>query len=303
MKKSPYLSEEMESIFWPAYSAKLKNDRARATYWSDINNFVTFIEKDFLDITAADVENYYLYHTEKKSIKLATLQKKFRELSAFSDFVSNTIALHLGKDESFENYFFDKLEELNRNVKMAKGHIPTIREMDRLLTAAKHDTMYYSIFSLIYRCAIRPSEAICLKYSDFLEQPDGRYLKIGKGKSNRIIPLPTDIISILDVYNKKRSSHAEYYFYKSTLEQLTDHILERKIQDYAIKAGIPQVTMYGIRDASIALMCANGASENLVARDAGISERAVGRYKDLFPLYTLKESAIDLVQIRIEPPR
>lgn len=168
--------------------------------------------------------------------------------------------------------------------------------------AAKHDVMYCSIFPLIYRCAVRPSEAICLKYSDFIKQPDGRYLKVGKGKSGRIIPLPADIVSILDVYNKERNTLAEYYFYKSTLEQLTDHILECKIQDYAVKAGIPQVTMYGIRDASIALMCANGASDNLIARDAGISERAVGRYKELFPSYTLKESALDLVQIRIELP-
>lgn len=111
--------------------------------------------------------------------------------------------------------------------------------------AAKHDVMYCSIFPLIYRCAVRPSEAICLKYSDFIKQPDGRYLKVGKGKSGRIIPLPADIVSILDVYNKERNTLAEYYFYKSTLEQLTDHILECKIQDYAVKAGIPQVTMYG----------------------------------------------------------
>ena len=73
------------------------------------------------------------------------------------------------------------------------------------------------------------------------------------------------------------------------------------MQDYALKAGISPITMYGIRDAAVALMCTSGAKDSYIARDCGLTERAVERYKEIIPAYTLKESAIDLVQIRVLP--
>lgn len=301
MKKIPYMSEEIQNQFWPLYETKLEPN-SRKTYWGDIKSFVRIVEKDFLDITQKDVDRFYRYHTQENPIKLATLQKKFRELSAFSDFIRENIADLLGNEATFENYFSDRLAELNAKVKMAKGHIPTIREMDKILRlAAKKNIMHYAIFSLIYRCAVKPMELTKILPTDFLNTPDGRYLQIGEKKSKRIIPIPDDITVILDQYNKTRNKHATYYFYQDTYKKINERTLERLAHEYSIDAGISPITMYGIRDASLGLMHASGATSASIARDTGLTEMGVERYKDIVPAYTLKESAIDLVRIRILP--
>lgn len=301
MENISYLSPELED-FWALYEKQLKSEKTKRTYWSDIISFIKFVKKDFLDISQNDVDLFYLYHTKEKPIKLATLQKKFRELSAFSDFISDNIASRLGDDVYFENYFYGKLAELNALVKMAKGHIPTIREMDKLLKAAKGNIMHYAMFTLIFRCAVKPSELLKIRLSDFMESQGHRFLEIGEKSSRRIIPLPEDVAAVLDQFDLKREKNTSYYFYKTPLEKLNERTLERMVQDYALKAGIPPITMYGIRDASVALMCTSGATDFLIARDCGLTERAVERYKEIIPAYTLKESAIHLMQIRVLPP-
>lgn len=304
MKDNPYISDELETLFWPLYEKKLKSEKAKKTYWSDITSFIKIVKKDFLDITAADVDYFYDYHTQKVPIRLATLQKKFRELSAFSDFIVDNISALLGEGTTFENYFFDRLSELHEQVKMSKGHIPTLQEMDKLLQiAATDNVMHYAILSLIYRCAIRPSELLKIKPTDFLKTPDGAYLKIGTGtkKKERIIPLPEDIVSILKEYDTIRNKQAIYYFYKKIYEPINERTLERLIQGYAQEIGMSPITLYGVRDASVALMCASGAPDSKIARDCGLTEIGVDRYKQLLPAYTLEDSAINLMRIRILP--
>lgn len=300
MKICPYLSPELED-FWKLYERQLKSQKTRSTYWSDIVSFIKFAKKDFLAITQNDVDLFYRYHTKDKPIKLATLQKKFRELSAFSDFIAENITFQLGDDAYFENFFHGKLADLNAMVKMAKGHIPTLKEMDKLLKSAKGNIMHYTIFTLIFRCAVKPSELLKIKPEDFMESKGNRYLEIGEKNSKRVIPLPEDVTAVLDQYNAKRETAASYYFYKNSMEKLNERALERLVQDYALKAGISPITMYGIRDAAVALMCTSGAKDSYIARDCGLTERAVERYKEIIPAYTLKESAIGLVQIRVLP--
>lgn len=300
MKYCPYLSPELED-FWKLYQRQLKSEKTRSTYWSDIVSFINFAGKDFLDITQSDVDRFYFYHAKEKPIKLATLQKKFRELSAFSDFIADNIASQLGNEAYYENYFYGKLADLNAMVKMAKGHIPTVKEMDKLLNVAKENMMHYAMFTLAFRCAVKPSELLKIRPGDFMERQGSLYLEIGEKNSRRVIPLPEDMTAILGQYNEKRSKDASYYFYKKSMEKLNERALERLVQDYALKAGIPPITMYGIRDAAVALMCASGAKDSYIARDCGLTERAVERYKEIIPAYTLKESAIGLVRIRVLP--
>lgn len=302
MKKSSYLSDEISSIFWPLFCNNLKSTKTQQTYWSDINSFVDYVQKDFLEISPVDVENYYLFCTKDGSIKLATLQKKIRELSSFSDFIVENIEEQIGECD-FSNYFFEKLGELNSLVKMSKGHIPTIKEMDKLLTAARNDIMYYTIMALIFRCAVKPSEIIKIRQCDFAQDQYGNcYLELGDKKSARTIPLPEDVVQILDSYNLQRKKTATFFFYKSTMEGLTERALERKIQDYASAAKVSPITMYGIRDASVALMCASGAPDSIIARDTGLTERGISRYKEIVPPYLLQHSAIGMVNICINKP-
>lgn len=302
MERESYISNEIRTLFWPLYARKLKSDKSRKTYWSDIVSFTEILKKDFLEITQEDVDYFYYYHTKKAPVKLATLQKKFRELSAFSDFIAENITGILGRDIIFENYFFSYLTELNAQVQMAKGHIPTVQEMDKLLQlAAKNNIMHYAIFTLIYRCAVRPSELIRIRPADFLYNPEGCYLKVGEKKKERIIPLPEDVTDILEQYKRTRLQQIPSFFYNKAHMPFNERALERLVQEYAENAGISPITMYGIRDASVALMCACGAPASNIARDCGLTEIGVERYQQIIPSYTLKESAINLMRIRILP--
>jgi len=290
------ISYETEAL-WSLYSRKLKNEKSKKGYWNDISEFISFSNKDFLEINQADVDYYYQYHLKERPIKLTTLQKKVRELSAFSDFAVEQLPFISNERDDFKNYFCEKLIDLNERVRMSKGHIPSIKEMDILLQASQDNFMHFAIFALIFRCAVRPMELIQIKISDLLIKEGKWYLAIGKTKEKRIIPLPEDIVSILQKYNQIREPYCEFYFSKG-MKKLNERYLERLVQEYARKAGIPPITLYGIRDASIAMMTAYAAPDFLIGRDCGITANTVDRYKGI-QTYPLEQSAIHFVKIRI----
>ena len=56
---SIYASEQLSQVIWPDFINNFKSESSVGSYLSDINEFMDFIKKDFLILSAADVNNYY----------------------------------------------------------------------------------------------------------------------------------------------------------------------------------------------------------------------------------------------------
>lgn len=285
MKQSIYISSTF-LYYWELYKEKLSSIKSQYTYWSDLNSFVEFCKKDFLEIQLIDVDEYYT--KSMYSMKLSTLQKKIREFSAFSDFIIET------GEQDFENYFIEKLIDLNYKVKMSKQHIPSVEDMNKLLEVSKENILYYSIFALIFKCALKPKEIINIKPSDFFIKDITLYLII-TGKKERIIEIPDDIKEILNQYNNIRNVNSEYYFGNNKIPERT---LEYQMNRYAKKAGVPNITLYGIRNASIGTMTSSGISDKRISEMTGIGVDTIERYKQVIHI----PNEITLSRIKILPP-
>ena len=57
--RSIYASEQLSQVIWPDFVNNFKSESSVGSYLSDINEFTDFIKKDFLILSAADVNNYY----------------------------------------------------------------------------------------------------------------------------------------------------------------------------------------------------------------------------------------------------
>ena len=85
--RSIYASEQLSQVIWPDFVNNFKSESSVGSYLSDINEFTDFIKKDFLILSAADVNNYYNEMKSKVAngdIQGNTMAKKFKELHSFA---------------------------------------------------------------------------------------------------------------------------------------------------------------------------------------------------------------------------
>ena len=66
---------------------------------------------------------------------------------------------------------------------------------------------------------------------------------------------------------------------------------------YAKKAGIPNITLYGIRNASIGTMTSSGISDKRISEMTGIGVDTIERYKQIIHI----PNEITLSRIKILP--
>ena len=88
--RSIYASEQLGQVIWPDFANNFKSESSVGSYLSDINEFMDFIKKDFLILSASDVNNYYNEMKAKVTngdIQGNTMAKKFKELHSFAMFI------------------------------------------------------------------------------------------------------------------------------------------------------------------------------------------------------------------------
>lgn len=57
--RSLQASAQLSQAIWPDFINNFRSESTIGSYLSDIEEFMTIVEKDFLDISAADVAGYY----------------------------------------------------------------------------------------------------------------------------------------------------------------------------------------------------------------------------------------------------
>lgn len=149
-----------------------------------------------------------------------------------------------------------------------------------------------AIFTLLYGCGLRISEALGLNVED-LENPD--FLKIcGKGGKDRYVPLLPIVIERIEKYKKccpYRLNHGEPLFLGAKGERVKPRIIQRKLQKIRLELNLPSnITPHALRHSYATHLLAQGSDLRSIQELLGhASLSSTQRYTDVNMEMILKE--------------
>lgn len=297
---SPYASELLTSRIWPDFTAHFQNSASSASYQADLLEFMRMYQTDFLQLDSAMAEDYFLQMQKKVrdgSLQPSTMAKKFRELHSLAEFIENQQEQYPIPD-TFQDYFAPYLKSVAKVAQYARS-IP-IEEIDRLFQAAQKNLMAYCIFALLQRVGLSSTEITELKLGDFTAYDNGVFASVPGRREPCFVP--EDVFAILGQYISKRREH-EYLFSNSRGNQLNTMYISRLMKKYTELAGIPNYSAEALRNTCAFTMFSYHATPEQVARQMGITDIQIKRYKNMSYRDNLVQEANKLVKVKIEPPK
>ena len=162
------------------------------SYIRDIRNFLEYTDKEILDISKKDIDNYILHVLPKyneNSINriIASIKSFFKYLSIYKGFINVS----------------EDVESLKRKKILPK--YLSIEEVDNLLDiklVTPFDYRNKTILELLYATGLRATELINLDLINI--DISNMVVKVyGKGSKERIVPLSKIAVNYLDLYINK----------------------------------------------------------------------------------------------------
>ena len=300
--KLDFLSEEFKEEIFRTYASKAKNARTRKEYLGYIKILCNrFCKKNFLEITEADAkrafEQMYSLCAEGKLSKKTICVR----LSCY-----NTISKYIMENYPETGFInpFTKIIRPEIDDKVTLANIPSMKELDDILTAAKTEPMYYLIISIATRMGLSATKILKIK-------KDSIYLENGRiglyfpdtqnpNKSLSII-VPKDIEELLLNYLKTMSYLDEegHLFYNKYKNPLTLKNLDTNIANICKRAGLEK--NYGLKDMrtrAIMEMIGAGATEQTVQDYLGLGTLRTRQFFEV--KNTLQGCPADLVNFKIK---
>lgn len=295
-----YASDIVKSIIWPDFTAHFQSETTKGSYRTDIIEVMRYFEKDFLEINSQDAMQYFeelSVRVKAGKIQAATMAKKFRELHSFAAFISEKRDMYRVKN-TFQDVYYPFLKQVAKQEKYTRS-IPAAH-MDQLLEAAKEDRMAYTIFVLLYRVGLSSVEITELKRQDIAAFDNGVYMYIEKREE--YLFLPEDVYMIIEKYLENIENN-EWLFYNQRKNQLNLMYISRMMKKYCEKASLPTYSAECVRNTCGVNLFAYGARPEQVARQMGITQTQVHRYRNLSYKEKLQREACRLVRVKVDPPK
>lgn len=162
------------------------------SYIRDISGFLSYTEKEIVDITKKDIDNYVLHILPKyneSSINriIASIKSFFRYLSIYKGFINVS----------------EDVESLKRKKTLPK--YLSIEEVDKLLDIKLKDPFDYrnkTILELLYATGLRATELINLDIQN-IDTVNMVVNVYGKGSKERIVPISKIAVNYLELYINK----------------------------------------------------------------------------------------------------
>lgn len=297
---SLYASTQISQVIWPEFAKQFRSESSVGSYQSDIDEFMELAQKDFLNILADDVKQYYTIMKKRVVdgiIQGNTMAKKFNELHSFAMFISEN-RKDFQVPVTFQDHFFEYLKYVEKQEKLAKT-IP-LEHMDRLLEVAQSDMMAYCIIVLLQRTGMMSTDIIELKKADIAIYDNGVYAFLQE--KERVFYIPDDVYKVLQEYIQINSK-GEYLFVNSRGNPLNTMYISRLLKKYTQKAGIPSYSAESIRNSCAAMMFAYGVPAKSIAAQMGITMQHINRYKNMFYKDDVLKPANNMVKVHIDPPK
>jgi integrase/recombinase XerD len=238
------------------------SDNSIYSYTYDLKKLSEFLStknKDMLDATQEDIQQFLKFEKTKKKNSERTLARSLAAIRQFYNFIS------------------DNFEEIdNPTTKIESPHIKktlpdflNVKEVDKLFSSISENDMYElrdkTIFELLYSCGLRISEAIELNYNNI--DYENSYIKIfGKGSKERIVPAGDEAIRLLKKYIAESRSdilgtrESDYLFISKKGSKLNRKSVWRLLKNYVIRTKIKKnITPHTLRHSFATHLIENGA--------------------------------------------
>ena len=164
-------------------------------YKSDIDQLVAFLQRNKIEINTCKKKDLKLFLKKLRDdgLKAKTVSRKISSIKFFFEFLN----LHFSVPHVARSLVFPKVE------KKLPSYL-TEKEIKKLLIAANRDNSNKGIRNkvmlyLMYATGMRVSELVSLTIDQILFD-DGVIKLSGKGNKERIVPLPHNILELLQHY-------------------------------------------------------------------------------------------------------
>lgn len=162
------------------------------SYMRDIRYFLEYTDKNIIDITKKDIDNYILHLLPNKNDSsinrsIASIKSFFKFLSLYKGFVNVS----------------EDVESLKRKKKLP--NYLSIQEVDKLLDIKINDAFDYrnkTMLEVLYATGLRASELVNLDILN-VDLQNMVVNVYGKGSKERIVPLSKIAVNYLDMYINK----------------------------------------------------------------------------------------------------
>ncbi len=265
--------------------------RSATNYRTNICQYANYICKDIFDYTLEDAIEYRDYLKNRRKNGEITTRTEVSKLCYISSFY--TYLVEKGFVE--ENYFLNITRPYVEG-RARVNKIPTYVDLDKILEAVK-GTDCYAVTVIVSRMGISSGTVVKLLKEDIFRN-DGRlymFIKGGKGKQDRTIPIPEDVANIIEELCV--SSPDNYIFHNSKGARLTQRVLEYAFKKALKEHGLDEsITLQSVKDRAIIDMLSTTADKKLICDYTGIKMRRLNSYSGIGVL----ECPADLVNIRIK---
>ncbi|BAT70900.1 integrase/recombinase XerD [Thermosulfidibacter takaii ABI70S6] len=197
-------------------------------YKRDIEEYLSNIGKDFSYESLSGFV-FYLYGLSRTP---SSIRRKLSSVRQFLLFLKKRgFKVEDGFDELDKPRIWEKLPDFL-----------TVEEMDRLLeapdTTSELGIRDKAILELMYASGLRASEICNLKTEDVDFNRGLIFVRQGKGKKDRVVPVNEVALIWISEYLKRRKHHSPYLFLNRRGKPLTRQRLWQIVKEYALKTGI-----------------------------------------------------------------
>lgn len=249
-------------------------------------NFQEFLKKLEIELKISKNSPYTIRNYVNANKNLLSFFNKFPELITQED-IKIYLAEKLDKSSSSSVILFLSaikyayLNILNKdptaNIKRPKKEkkIPSVltkEEIKKLIYSIKNKKSQL-IISLIYACGMRVSEVINLKNSnlDFVEKVG--YIKMAKGRKDRIFNIPDKLSRRLNKQIKKQKEKDQEYLFSGPKGKLSSRNIQKIVSNAARKAGITkEVHTHTLRHSFATHLLENGVDIRKIQELLGHSD-------------------------------
>ena len=236
-----------------------KSQRTVASYKEDLLQYTSYLnDKDIKDT---------------KKIKYQTIEDFISAQSKIK--VSNSLVRMAASIRSFHGYlaFMYNEDDPSINLTVHKGPktLPvycTEEEINQLMSSFDEkdasETLYKTIFEMIYACGLRISEVSNLTLNR-VDLDAGKLRVLGKGDKERIVPIPKGAIGILKHYRDIirpifLKNKTNLFFINKYGRKVTPKSIENKLQEKCVLLGFKKhITPHKLRHSYATHMLVNGA--------------------------------------------
>lgn len=273
---------DFENQVLAPFLTTIKNETDRPKYLRAYRLMCNYLNKfNFLDFDAEDVKSYSEHLTGKvvsQEFKPNYASSLFRRCSAIA-----TFAEEHAEDLKIEAYIspFKEQPFTLHSTSVPVASMPTVDEIDKLLSLAQTEPLLYTVISITYMLALRPSEIVNIKMEDFFYAPNkALVLMIEKGSRVRHLNVPIEVKKVFDDYFDRMGIVSGHIFLNTKSEPISVRVLENRYCKLFNKGDfVRRFSLNDIRNASVTTMFNNGAGGAEVSEYLGIGTNYLNKYE------------------------